>query len=115
MVKEIRRDLVKIEKNQHHFTTAMDTFRELAIKTDFDIKNNSMLQTKEWWKPSVCSTNVNLQKNRKIDSFQVEHFDFNVKIQPKWIEPIKKKTVCKKSCNNEVFVEYSERNQLKIY
>ena len=47
MVKEIRRDLVKIEKNQHHFTTAMDTFRELAIKTDFDIKNNSMLQTKE--------------------------------------------------------------------
>jgi hypothetical protein len=47
MVKEIRRDLVKIEKNQHHLTTAMDTFRELAIKTDFDIKNNSMLQTKE--------------------------------------------------------------------
>jgi len=47
MVKEIRRDLVKIEKNRYHFTTAMDTFRELAIKTDFEIKNNSMLQTKE--------------------------------------------------------------------
>jgi len=69
----------------------MDTFREMAIKTDFDIKNNSMLQTKEVVKPSVCSTNVSLQKNRKIDSFQVEHFDFNVKIQPKWIEPIDQK------------------------
>ena len=47
MVKEIRRDLVKIEKNQHLYTPAMDTFRELALKTDFDIKNNSMFQTKE--------------------------------------------------------------------
>jgi hypothetical protein len=83
MVKEIRRDLVKIEKNQHHFTTAMDTFRELAIKTDFDIKTTRCCKQKKWRKPSVCSTNVNLQKNRKIDSFQVEHFDFNVKIQPK--------------------------------